>query len=193
MERSRNLVAVLASVAVFAAPHTALAAECHGVTMPPAVQVAGQRLVLNGMGVREATIFNADVYVAGLYLTERSRDGSAILARMGLMRLALELVRDVERGEMNDAIREGFERNGASAAVRGRMRELERLIPDLHDGDKITFTYLPDANEALEVHVDGRLAGRIEGADFARAVFAIWIGARPPNAGLKRGLLGGAC
>jgi hypothetical protein len=33
----------------------------------------------------------------------------------------------------------------------------------------------------------------IEGADFARALFLIWLGKHPPNAGLKKGLLGGEC
>jgi hypothetical protein len=42
--------------------------------------------------------------------------------------------------------------------------------------------------------INGRPAGRIEGEDFARTFYAIWLGDHPPNAGLKQGLLGrGGC
>jgi hypothetical protein len=43
------------------------------------------------------------------------------------------------------------------------------------------------------VCVNGAVKGTIAGDDFARALFAIWLGARPPNAELKTGLLGGPC
>ncbi len=197
MTRRSGFVATALTVAslVALAPSGARADQCKGVTMPPTIDVEGNRLVLNGMGAREATVFNVDVYVAGLYLPERTRDAASVLDQMGVMRMSLELVRDVERGEMNEAIREGFQRNagGRLEALRPRIAELERLIPDLGEGDKISFTFRPDAGGVLAVHVNGRLVGRIEGEDFARAFFSIWLGNRPPNAELKRGLLGGAC
>lgn len=197
MTRRSGFVATALTVAslVALAPSGARADQCKGVTMPPTIDVEGNRLVLNGMGAREATVFNVDVYVAGLYLPERTRDAASVLDQMRVMRMSLELVRDVERGEMNEAIREGFQRNagGRLEALRPRIAELERLIPDLGEGDKISFTFRPDAGGVLAVHVNGRLVGRIEGEDFARAFFSIWLGNRPPNAELKRGLLGGAC
>ena len=45
------------------------AMELKGVRMPDQITVAGQPLVLNGMGLRGATISRINVYVAGLYLT----------------------------------------------------------------------------------------------------------------------------
>ena len=50
-------------------------------------------LTLNGMGIREATVFNVDVYVAGLYLPEASNDGNAIVQANGLKRIVLHFVR----------------------------------------------------------------------------------------------------
>jgi hypothetical protein len=41
--------------------------------------------------------------------------------------------------------------------------------------------------------VKGRNRGTIEGEDFARTFFSIFVGNRPPNAGLRRGLIGGGC
>jgi hypothetical protein len=38
--------------------------------------------------------------------------------------------------------------------------------------------------------IDGVHKGVIQGADFARSLFAIWLGPKPPTSDLKRGLLG---
>ncbi len=187
--------ALAATFVVAAHAQPALAQQCKGVTMPPRIEVDGQPLVLNGMGAREATVFHVDVYVAGLYLPEPARDGESVLRDMEMMRINLQLVRDVERGEMNEAIRNGFERNagGRLPAFQSRIERLEQMMPDLSDGDKVSFTYRPEGPGALVLHVNGRLIGRIEGEDFARTFFSIWLGAHPPNAALKRGLLGGRC
>ncbi len=79
----------------------------------------GQSLVLNGLGVREATIFKVDVYVAGLYLRQRSSDPSQILKTDESKVLDMVFVHDVSRDQMVDAWREGFEkkagREGSSA------------------------------------------------------------------------------
>jgi len=52
----------------------------------------------------------------------------------------------------------------------------------------MSFTYLPGAGVSVEVQ--GATKGTIPGADFAEALFGIWLGASPPNPGLKEGLLG---
>ena len=45
----------------------------------------------------------------------------------------------------------------------------------------------------VQVDVGESAQGMIEGDDFARAFLSIWLGTQPRNAGLKAGLLGGAC
>ena len=55
----------------------------------------------------------------------------------------------------------------------------------------LIFTHKPGAG--IQVDVNGTVKGTIPGDDFARAFLSIWLGAHPPNAGLKAGLLGGDC
>jgi hypothetical protein len=43
--------------------------ECKGVNFPDQAQVDGSNLVLNGLGLRHATAFKVNVYVAALYVT----------------------------------------------------------------------------------------------------------------------------
>jgi hypothetical protein len=45
----------------------------------------------------------------------------------------------------------------------------------------------------MQVDVNGTVQGTITGDDFATAFLSIWLGAHPPNPGLKSGLLGGTC
>lgn len=56
---------------------------------------------------------------------------------------------------------------------------------------KLCFVAKPGAG--VEVNVNGTVKGTVEGDDFAKAFLSIWLGAAPPNPGLKTGLLGGAC
>jgi hypothetical protein len=55
----------------------------------------------------------------------------------------------------------------------------------------MSFTHKPGAG--IEVDVNGKMQGTVEGDDFAKAFLAIWLGAKPPNPNLKAGLLGDAC
>jgi len=183
---SLAIATVLAAVAV-----PAHARRCEDVTFPDRVSVAGTQLVLNGLGVREATVFNVNVYVAALYLEQRSTSGPAILASDTKRRLVLHFVRDVDRDDITGAFTEGFQHAGGGAALAARIRQLNGWVPAARDGASWTFTYVP--GEGTHAAFGGRERGVIPGADFMRAFFGIWLGSHPPNSGLKRGLLGGQC
>lgn len=186
----QRVIISLACVAALSMASTAEAKRCGGVTMADSVTVGDQELVLNGMGIREATVFNVDVYVAGLYVPTTSDNASTLLANDVPKRLVLHFVRSVDRDDMEEAFQNGF----GNAAER-QARNIERLtgmMPDeISEGDIITFTYTPGSG--LQVQVGRRTRGTIRGAAFARTFFGIWLGSRPPNRGLKRGLLGGEC
>jgi hypothetical protein len=93
---------------------------------------------------------------------------------------------------MAEAIRDGFKKSAGAefGKLEARIEKLKTLLPELKEGDRLSFTYRP--GKGLEVS-SAKRSGLIEGADFARTLLLIWLGAHPPNAGLKRGLLGGAC
>ncbi len=189
--RSFVRLCALAAKISFASP--ALANECGSVRMPNQITVANTQLVLNGMGIREATVFNVDVYVAGLYVEHRSSDGNAIAASAETKRLVLHFVRNVDRDDLVNAWNEGFRRNagGSLGALQARINRLNGWMVAASEGMELTFTYLPGTG--IRVHTGSTARGVIEGDDFARVFFSIWLGSHPPNAGLRRGLLGGSC
>jgi hypothetical protein len=157
------------------------------------VTVAGERLSLNGLGIREATIFSVNVYVAGLYVATRGRTADAVLDLTHPIVLDLRFVRDVDQDTMNEALVQGFTRNagGNRAALQARINQLQGWVPNLTEGMNLVFTWLP--GQGIQMKVDGRVLGVIPGEDFASVFFRIWVGPQPPNRGLRTGLLGGAC
>ncbi len=161
-----------------------------GVSMPDHIKIYDKTLVLNGMGVREATILNIDVYVAGLYLEKKSSNAQQIIRSEQTKRIHMQFVRNVDRSDITDAWSEGFKKNagGKLGALKARIAKLNSWMADIKDGQTLTFTYVPD--KGVQVHVKGQYKGTIKGADFAQVFFAIWLGPHPPNKGLKKGMLG---
>ncbi len=167
--------------------------ECKGVDFPEQVQVEGVSLALNGLGLRQATLFKVNVYVAGLYLAQISPDAEAILESITPKKLVLQFLRDVGKKDLNKAWDKGFADNAPDLlpALQDRVDLLTSWMSDMTAGQQLVFTYMPAAG--IEVNVNGSVQGMIPGNDFARAFLSIWLGSQPPNPGLKTGLLGGVC
>lgn len=186
-------LALLLAVALVIPPSLASARACSGVEMPESVTVAGTRLVLNGMGIREATALQVDVYVAALYVPTRARDAETLLAGDTPRRIVMRMVRDVSREDAIEGFTTGLRNNSPNdvSALGPAIQRLRGMFQDTHDGDTITITYVP--GRGTEIEINGRSRGVIDGALFGRAIFRNFIGPRPPNRGLRTGLLGGEC
>jgi len=171
----------------------ALAATCRDLTFPDSATLGNTDLVLNGLRLRKATIFNVRVYVAGLYLPQRSSDPKQILGTNRPWRLELHFVRDVDASDIRDAWQEGFEKSAPDklGALQPRIDTLKAAMSDFKIGQTLVFTN--DPLSGVAVSANGAAASTISGADFATALLAIWLGPKPPNDDLKSGLLGGKC
>ena len=184
---------VLVSLTLVFGAAVAQGAECEGVSFPEQAQSGGASLKLNGLGLRQATLLKINVYVAALYVTQTSTDANAILASKTPKELILHFVRSVDHGDLSKAWDEGFEHNAKSqlAALKERIETFKGMMADMSTGQQLRLVYKPGAG--VEVDVNGTVKGTIAGDDFAQALFSIWLGAHPPNADLKAGLLGGKC
>lgn len=184
---------LLPLVLVLAATSVAEAKQCASVTMPDSITLEGKTLQLNGLGLREATILNIDVYVAGLYLEQRSSDPKQIIESESVKHVRLSLLRNIAKSEMTEQLEASFKRAAGKDydKLKARFSQMAAWIPELHKGDSFSITYQP--GKGLTLHHGARVLGTIAGADFGRTIFAIWLGDKPPNAGLKRGMLGGTC
>lgn len=180
----------LTAVALFSAPvhaGTVLA----GVPIPDAVTASnGERLVLNGAGIRKK--FFIKVYVGALYLPAPLREAETVVETDAARYVLMHFVHDgVGKKKITDAWEDGFRANLSPAefeALRERLQRFNAMFEDMHAGERIVLEYVPGAGTRVEVK--GVDKGRIEGADFARALMRVWLGEKPADAGLKAGMLG---
>jgi len=186
----RNLSLALGLTVILSAP--ALAATCSGVTMPDSLESGDDELVLNGMGVRLAPFLGYAVYVAGLYLPERSADPQAIIGRDQPRRMILQFVEDVNESSMKSGMQRSLTMNASelTETLKEPIKQFQAAMSGFKKGQTVTFDYLP--NRGTIVAVDGETTTEIEGANFATAWISMWLG-KPPNEELKTGLLGGDC
>jgi hypothetical protein len=166
----------------------ARAGTFNGVTLPDTFQVGSTALQLNGMGLR--TKYMVKVYVAGLYLTQKSSDPNAIVKADVPKRIVMHFVRDVSKSQLTDAFAESFH-NYTPDAENTLKPDIDRLFSALEavkDGEEITFTYLPEKGTSVALGDKEKLT--IAGPAFAEMLFSVWLGPKPPNASLKKGLTG---
>ena len=169
------------------------AKDCKGVIFPDQAQVDGTNLALNGLGLRQATAFKINVYVAALYVAKTSSDPAALLGSGAPFELILQFVRNVGADDIRKGWNEGFEKNAKDQlpALKDRIATLNGWMGDVKTGERLTFIHKPGTG--LQVDVNGTVKGTIKGDDFAKAFLSIWLGADPPNPEIKAGMLGGAC
>ena len=189
----RRLPVVLVSAMLVLRVGIVSGKECQGVNFPEQTQVQASPLALNGLGLRQATMLKVNVYVAALYVAQPSTDANAILASNTPKQLVLHFVRDVDGADLKKAWDEGFAQNAKAQvpALKERIAQFKGWMTNMKSGQQLTLTHTPGAG--IDVTVNGKVQGTIAGEDFARALLAIWLGPKPPNPGLKAGLLGGPC
>jgi len=181
-----RIVPLIAAIAVAG---SALAATLAGVNVPESVMVGGQKLMLNGAGLRKKAIFK--VYVGALYLPSKTTSDQAALAQTGPAKVTLKMLRDVGGEKLRDAWSDGFAANNPAADVariKDRIQRFNAMFGDVKEGDLIEVDFVPGTGTT--VTIAGKAMGTIEGDDFAKATQRIWLGPKPPTDDLKDGMLG---
>lgn len=183
-----------------------------GVDVAPNITQGGQKLLLNGAGVR--TKFGFKVYVAALYLESNSALGylASTSARKGRaiynvqpesagkkivdanspMAIRLYITSGLITGDkMADATLEGFEHatNGNTAPI---QTEIDRLIAVFKDSIKKhdVFDLVFDPATGVNIYKNGAFKTSVKGLAFKKALFGIWLGAKPAQMKMRDGMLG---
>lgn len=178
----------LAALALLLSTGAVHAAQLGGVQMADSLTVGGERLVLNGMAIRDK--FFIKVYIGGLYLQKPAHNAEEILHADTPRALLMQFVREVKRDKLVAAYGEGFSNNAADLTARQKTN-IERFyafLPDVKDGDRIGYVYEPGKGSRFSLNGAEKLA--IDGKEFADLFLLVYIGQHPPTADVKRGLLG---
>lgn len=165
------------------------AAVLEGIDFPDKNKVAGKELVLNGVGLRTATMFKVRVYAAGLYVAAKSKSAAELLAQPNPKQLRMVFLRDVDAEDMQKAWAKTFESNCAQScdALQPALKELQVLMQPLKKGDSQVYTFEKDA---VSLAINGQPKGKVTGESVAKFLLSTWLGDHPPSEGLRDGLLG---
>jgi Chalcone isomerase-like len=181
-----------AAAATAAPPHPM---EVAGVKYDGQAEVAGQKLVLNGAGIRYKAIFK--VYTAGLYLTSRANTPDGVLGNHGPKRLHIQMLRDIDGEELGKLFTKGMEQNATPAefasAISGVLRMSEIFVQKkkLNTGESFGVDYIPGTGTVVFVNGKPMPGEPIKEPAFFNLLLKIWLGKSPADNGLKTALLGG--
>lgn len=188
MSRHNTLASFWFFMAVAVQPMVAGATEIANVTFPKHLQTPTVELGLRGVGLlRYLGLVN--VYAGAFYLEEGASIGEALADRA--KRLEVEYFRSFKGADFGPATLKMMEKNVGRETV-ARLREQidyhNSLYEDVKPGDRYALTYIP--GKGTELSLNGEPKGVIEGAEFASALFSIWIGKAPMDETFKRQILG---
>lgn len=187
--QSIRMAALLAAAIVAGASQ---AAEVAGVKLEEKAQAGGQELVLNGAGLR--TKFFIQVYVGALYVAQKTNSPAAILDNPAPRRMVLRMLREMDADSLYGALDEGLRNNLNPAELAELQPQIDQLgtlmkgIGTIREGDVIAIDF---GAAGIELGLNGKLRGKVEGAAFGKALLKVWLGDRPADASLKKALLGG--
>jgi len=187
MRSLTTLFAALLLTLIISIP--AMSASKADVVLLDSQMVGDQQIFLNGIALREKFVF--DVYVAGLYLPEKSSDPTTILQKDEPRMMVMHFLRDVEAKKINDAWYEGLEANveNVTPELKAKFDQLAAMMTDIKEGQGMGFIYNPVTG--TDVMVADQPKGAILGKDFADAILATWIGPKPgPGKSFKQEILG---
>jgi hypothetical protein len=161
-----------------------------GITLPATLPAGKEQLLLNGGGVREK--YFMDMYVGGLYLLQKSQDENKIMSADELMGVRLQIVSGmITSDKMVEAVNEGFKNstNGNTAPIQPKISRFIGVFQEkIAEGDIYDLIYIP--SKGVAIFKNGKLKETIEGLEFKKALFGIWLSSRPADTDLKKGMLG---
>jgi Chalcone isomerase-like len=184
----KTLISLSAILLMLSSTLTLDAASLAGANLPDTATVGGKPLVLNGLGVR--TEFMVKIYVAGLYLEQKSTDADAIIKTDAPKRIVMHFLHDASKKQLTDAFSESFNDNSPQSGATAKT-EIDKFLGALQPlkvGDEMVFTYLPATGTIANINGTDKVT--ISGQAFSQVLLSVWFGPKPPTASLKKGMLG---
>ena len=159
-----------------------------GVSFEPSKQIDDVQLSLRGAGVLTYLVF-IDAYAGALYMPD-GVSSKNVLADVP-KHLEISYFHPISGDKFGPATLEGISRNIESKNLEILLSRIDyhnSLYEDVVPGDRYSLTYIP--GKGTQLALNGVPKGVIEGADFAAAIFSIWLGRSPADRKFKQALLG---
>jgi len=181
---------VMILLALCLATGTAFAVDAKDVTFPEKVTFEDVNLVFNGSGIRVKSFVKP--YVAALFLQEKNSDGEAVVKADAPMAIRLYITSKlITSKKMSKSTRKGFKTstNGNTAPIQAEIDQMMEVFSEkIHVDDIYDMVYVPGIGTSI--YKQGEKKATIKGYEFKKALFGIWLGAKPTTEALKAGMLG---
>ena len=183
----RYVYTIIALIAMILTMPLSEAAEVNGINFDDQYAAGDTVLKIRGTGLLRVMAF-AKVYVSALYLPEDC--ASKMVLSDVPKRLEVEYMRSIAGNDFGRVTNKKISENvdpQTYERLRHRIEYHNSLYQDVQPGDRYSLTYIP--GKGTELALNGEPQGVIEGADFAAAVFSMWLGPKPISESLKKDLL----
>ena len=164
-----------------------------GVKFEQEISLGGQKLQLNGAGVRYRAVFK--VYAGALYMSSKATKSEDVLKTNAPKRLHLVALRDVSGDDFGKLFTRGMEANASredfSKSINSviRMGQIFADAKQFKQGDVILIDYVPGTGTIVS-HKGKQLAEAFKEPEFHSLMMKIWFGQKPADEAFRGALLG---
>ena len=187
--RIRIVSYIVSSLLLFFCSASRSQTKIADITFPNSFIAGKDNLVLNGGGVRKK--YWMEMYVAGLYLSSKSKDADQIVTSNSPMAIRICIVSGlISSAKMREAVEEGFKKstNDNTIAYKDKIEKFQNAFSEpIKIGDVFDIVHTA---ELISIYKNNIPKIEIPGLDFKKAVFGIWLGINPADENIKAGMLG---
>ena len=187
MINTKSEIIFFSIFALLSGPAAAGSSDISDFDFDSRISIDGVTVDLVGTGILRFLGFKA---YAGAFYLEKGVDPQMALTDRA-KRIEIEYLRSIDREDFGPATEKIIMKNVDPETfnrLEGRINYHNSLYEDVKPGDRYSLTYIP--GRGTELALNGEPKGVISGADFAAAIFSIWIGDKPISRSFKSDILG---
>jgi hypothetical protein len=181
-------LAVISFLIALALTSNLYGAKIQGVYFDESYKADETNLKLQGTSLLRYLKF-IKAYVGAFYLEENCPIDEALTDRA--KRIEVQYFHAIKGEDFGPATNKSIAKNvdpETFERLRPQIEYHNSLYVDVKPGDRYSLTYIP--GRGTELALNGEPRGVIEGAEFAEAIFSIWIGREPIDKTFKKQILG---
>ena len=188
MKNISYIIAIIAMITLVGVTPNVNGAEIEGVHFENTYETDGIQMKIQGTGLLRYLGF-IKAYVGAFYLEEGSSIEDVLSDKP--KRLEVEYFHALKGEDFGISTNKVIAKNTDALTlekIRPQIDYHNSLYEDVQPGDRYSLTYIP--GRGTELALNGETKGIIKGADFASALFSMWLGEFPMNEPFKKQLLG---
>lgn len=188
MKNVGKMILNILCITLLVQPMVSGATETEDIRFERGFQTAETDLELKGVGLLRYLGF-IKAYAGAFYLEEGIPIDDALADKA--KRIEVEYFKPFKGKDFGPATVKMMEKNVSRETIeriRDQIDYHNSLYEDVEPGDRYALTYVP--GKGTELALNGEPKGVVEGAEFASALFSIWIGKKPIDKSFKRQIMG---